>query len=146
MNLLTAIAYAQRIADRVRAVNGLLATPVTDSEAIRIRRIWVFGSTVKGSQSPNDLDLLIDIERAGRRMSWRQAKYDRRFFRACGVKVAPDAEHQALAWIAKGMKKVSRHPLHMEGIEIDVKVMVYPRDDLTAHMARLSDTQAGRTA
>ena len=98
----------------------------------------MFGSTVKGSQCPNDLDLLIDLERAGKRLNWRQAKYDRRYFRSYGgIKVAPSAELQALAWLSKGMKKVSRHPLHMEEVEIDVKVMIYPRDDLTAHMEQL---------
>lgn len=138
MRLQTALTNARRIAERVRSVNGLLATPVTDSEAIRIKRIWVFGSTVKGSQCPNDLDLLIDLERAGKRLGWRQTKYDRRYFRSYGgVKVAPSAEHQALVWLSKGMQKVSRHPLHMEEVEIDVKVMIYPRDDLTAHMDQL---------
>lgn len=57
----TAIKYAREIARRAQSVNGLLATPGCSYEAVRIKRMWIFGSTVKGKTDPNDLDLLIEM-------------------------------------------------------------------------------------
>lgn len=127
MKLETAQRYAAEVAKRVRGVNGVLATPLCDSEAVRIRRIYVFGSTVKGSQHPNDLDLLIDIDECGRRFGWEQARVDKRYYRSCGIRCAPSSVEYALKWLTRGMKKVSRHVARAEGIKIDVKVEIYPR-------------------
>lgn len=115
----------------------MVATPLCESEAARISRIWVFGSTVKGSSAPNDLDLLIEMRAVGRRLNWRQARVDKRYYRSCGIRVAPSCRHTALVWLSKGMRKVSRHLADEEQIPIDVKVMIYPRNDLAAHMASL---------
>jgi len=138
MKLQTALRYANSVAARVRSVNGLLATPLSDSEAVRISRIWVFGSTVKGSKAPNDLDLLIEMKAAGRRRKWRQTTTDRRYYQLYGVRRAPNCRNQALIWLTKGMRKVSRHLLDTEEVEIDVKVMIYPCNDLNKHMARMT--------
>ena len=69
MKRATALKSLKKIVDRIHAVNGLLATPEASSEAFRIKRAWVFGSTVKGSESPGDLDILIDAESVGRRLA-----------------------------------------------------------------------------
>lgn len=69
LKLATALRYANEISRRVREVNGLLATPLCGHEAVRISRVWVFGSTIKGSLAPNDLDLLIDLHEVGRRFT-----------------------------------------------------------------------------
>lgn len=128
----TAVRYANEVAARVKAVNGLLATPLCNSEAVRIKRIWVFGSTVKGSQSPNDLDLLIEMETCGRTKTWQQTKRDKRRLRDNGLSLAPDSADYAFKWLTKGMKKVSRHWTQLEFARLDVKVLIYPRMDLTA--------------
>ncbi|MEJ7805450.1 MAG: hypothetical protein WKG03_05965 [Telluria sp.] len=130
MKLATALRYASEVARRVQAVNGLLATPLCNYEAVRIRRIWVFGSTVKGSQAPNDLDLLIDLAVAGRRYSHAQTRACKRQLRSYGVRSAPDARDDALKWLTKGMRMVSRHCLDNECAVIDTKVLIYPRNDL----------------
>lgn len=127
MRLQLALRYAAEVARRVHAINGLLATPVCDAEAVRIRRIYVFGSTVKGSQNPNDLDLLIDLQRCGRHRTWEQTKKDKEYYRRHGIKVAPCAEIEALKWLTKGMRNVSRHIASREAIPIDTKVEIYPR-------------------
>lgn len=130
MKLKTALAHAHEIARRVHAVNGLLATPLCEHEAARIRRIWVFGSTVKGSQNPNDLDILIDVQPVGRRYTAKQSTYDRAYRRRYGIRRAPSTENAALIWLTKGMKMVSRHTLASEAADFDVKVLIYPRNDL----------------
>lgn len=130
MKLATAQRYAQEVARRVHAVNGLLATPLCRHEAVRIKRIWVFGSTVKGSQNPNDLDLLIDLHPVGRTRRAIETKVDRRLLRDHGVRLAPSSEAYALMWLTKGMKMVSRHTTRSECTEFDVKVLIYPRCEM----------------
>ncbi len=136
MKLQTAIRYAETVAARVRRCGGIVATPLCNKEAVRISRIWVFGSTVKGSQEPNDLDLLIEMEPAGRNFNWRQTKLDKRYHRTYGTKRAPDCRERALIWLTQGMKKVSRHLYDEEEVEIDVKVLIYPRNDLPLFLGK----------
>ena len=125
-----ALRYADKVAQRLHSVNGILATPMCGSEAVRFRRVWVFGSTAKGSESPNDLDLLIEAEECGRHRSWRQTRYDKEMRRRYGYLSTVNATDEALKWLTKGMKKVSRHIAAREKVEIDVKVLLYPRNDL----------------
>ena len=130
MKRATALRYSIEIARRVHAVNGLLGTPLCDFEFVRIKRIWIFGSTAKGSQEPNDLDVLIDFVECGRHRTWRQTKVDKRYFHNYGIKFAPDSSYECLKWLSKGMKMVSRHNLRNEGAAIDFKKLIYPRYDM----------------
>jgi hypothetical protein len=41
------------------------------------------------------------------------------------------SRHEALKWPTRGMRKVSRHMADVEMVPIDVKVLLYPRNDLT---------------
>ena len=124
-----AIRYARQVADRVHSVNGLLATPNCIRDAVRISRIWVFGSTVKGSDFPNDLDLLIEAREVGRTTGWKRGrKLDKYQLRTHGCRLMPHGEREMLIWLTRGMKKVSRHMTYMETVEtIDVKRLIYPR-------------------
>jgi predicted nucleotidyltransferase len=126
----TALRYAHEIARRVRSVNGLLATPLCNAEAVRFKRIWVFGSTVKGSAAPNDLDVLIELAYAGRGRSWQQTKVNKDYLRRYGVRLAPSADDEALKWLTRGMRNVSRHTTLTDEVQPDVKVLIYPRNDL----------------
>ncbi len=126
----TAVKYAHEIARRLHSVNGLLATPDCEFEAVRIARVWVFGSTVKGSLTPGDLDILIDIRPVGRRTRWvRGRKLDREYSRRYGFDKMPDSRRYALLWLTRGMRLVSRHTTDVEEVEIDVKRLIYPRFD-----------------
>lgn len=130
MKRATAVKYAHEIARRLRSVSGLLATPNCEFEAVRIARVWVFGSTVKGSLTPNDLDILIDIKAVGRRTRWVLGrKLDREYSRRYGFDQMPNSERYALLWLTRGMRKVSRHTTDVEKVEIDVKRLIYPRFD-----------------
>ena len=136
MKRTTALRYADEIAARVRSVNGLLSTPLANREAVRISRVWVFGSTVKGSPAPNDLDLLIETKAVGRVRTWKQGKLDRRAVRSFGVRRAISASDEAYKWLTKGMKKVSRHCFEAEqGLDLSPLVMLYPRNDLPGYLA-----------
>ena len=42
-------------------------TPRGESEFYPVKKAWVFGSTIKGSDAPNDLDVLLFAENAGAR-------------------------------------------------------------------------------
>lgn len=141
----TAIKYAREIARRVHSVNGLLATPGCRREAVRIRRVWVFGSTVRGKPNPNDLDVLIEMEEVGRirvigrhRCSvhshsdlLRDAQLDRQRMRKYGWPTAKDTTPYALKWLTKGMRMVSRHDMRYEGAApFPEQVLIYPRWDM----------------
>lgn len=133
MKRATALRYAAEIARRVHSVNGLLATPNCSREAMRIRRVWVFGSTVKGAESPNDLDVLIEADEAGRYTPWCLGrKLDHEHARRCGFDSLPSSQHTLLLWLTRGMRNVSRHLTSREAVEIDVKRLIYPRWDIDA--------------
>ena len=124
----TAIRYLSTIAERLHGINGLLATPNTCSEAVRCSRVWVFGSTAKGSALPNDLDILIEAKEAGRRYAWtRGRKLDREYTRRYGMNATPSSMDEFLKWLTRGMRKVSRHRVGNECMPIDVKILIYPK-------------------
>lgn len=135
MKLATALRYATEIARRVHSVNGVLETPTCSNHGTKFKQIWVFGSSVKGSQNPNDLDILIDHELVLPHRSIEQgARLDNEYLRRYGVRKGVNSGHDAFIWLTKGMKNVSRHSRHLEAIEIDVKVLIYPVDELTPFM------------
>lgn len=147
----TALRYAREIARRVHSVNGLLATPGCSYEAIRIKRMWIFGSTVKGKPDPNDLDLLIEMSGVGRRRIASKRRHkkgftdhtghrplldgmlDKRQLRNYGVTTVKDSREYAFMWITKNLRHVSRHTTDLEGVETFIEqVLIYPRWDLHA--------------
>lgn len=96
---------------------------------MRVLKIWVFGSTAKGSLNPNDLDLLIRMRADGVRQTWREAGVDPEYLRSCGIKAARDPKREAYMWLTRGMRMVSRHDFDVEMIEIDVKLLLWPKMD-----------------
>ena len=69
MKLETALRHAAEIARRLESVNGLIPTPRGEREFYLVKKAWVFGSTIKGSDAPNDLGGLLFAERAGARQN-----------------------------------------------------------------------------
>lgn len=55
---------------------------------------------------------------------------DKLRLRAHGLYLAPTARDEALKWITKNMRNVSRHCRDNEFAVIDKLVMIYPRNDL----------------
>ena len=130
MKRATALRYSVELARRVHSVNGILSTPGCSHDAVRVSRMWVFGSTAKGSDAPNDLDVLIELKECGRHYTWRQARLDRRYFRAHGIRCAIESREDFLKWLTKGMRLVSRHCADSEGAVLDVKKLIYPRYEM----------------
>lgn len=130
MKRATAERNIAEIARRLRAVNGLLATPNCSRPAYRFRRVWVFGSTVKGSMEPGDLDILIDGETVGRRQQWTRGRtYDHSFYRSAGIRAMPDTDREALKWLTRNLKLISRHDFKYDGEIAHPRILIYPRND-----------------
>jgi hypothetical protein len=122
----TALRYCSEIHQRLIEVGGIVPTPRGEWSNVRVRNIWVFGSTAKGSIEPNDLDLLIRLEECGRRQSWQQVGFDPAYLRRTGIRVARDPRKEALMWLSRGMKNGSRHDFESELVEIDIKLPLWP--------------------
>jgi predicted nucleotidyltransferase len=126
-----ALRYALEIARRLHAVQGFVATPGCEFDAYQISRVWVFGSTAKGSPEPNDLDILIDMHSVGMLQLYTEGRrLDKYKWKAYRIKVCHSGSNEVLKWLTKGMQKVSRHVLHDEAAVIDVKYLIYPRWEL----------------
>ena len=125
----TAVKYIHEIARRVRSVNGVLSTPNHSYSWVRISRVWVFGSTAKGAENPNDLDIFIELKTVGKYN--RHGLLDKRYLRAYGFRRTKTSEEYALKWLTKGMRMVSRHLADGDEIfsTVDVKTLIYPRMD-----------------
>jgi hypothetical protein len=127
MKLETALRHAAEIARRLESVNGLIPTPRGGHEFCLVKKAWVFGSTIKGSNAPNDLDVLIFAEEAGLRQRWEAVGFDPRYYRSHGYKQTRRTKREAKMWLRKGMKMVSIHDTESEATIFDKKVEIYPR-------------------
>lgn len=133
MTLEMAIRYAVELHIRASMVNGLIATPQGEREAQLVSGMWVFGSTVKGSLNPNDLDVLIKFESVGELRSWEEVGcYDKECYRRYGYKFPRPSEDLARLWLTKGMRFVSihRHSEENANFSLGHRVMIYPRLEL----------------
>lgn len=126
----TALNYSREIARRLHSINGIFATPLCEHEAVRVSRVWVFGSTAKGSQRPNDLDVMFEMKECGRQRSWEQGALDRDYFKRYGIRCAKSSKSEFRKWITKGMKLVSRHDRSEDQVALDVKKLIYPRYEM----------------
>lgn len=130
----TAIKNINTIIRRVKSVNGLLGTPKHRYDFVKIKRVWLFGSTAKGSTNPNDIDIFVEIINVGPHFSASKHTdrfFDKKFFRCEGVKLLSESSTYAIKWLRSGMKMVSIHRVGDDLIfdELDVKIMLYPRND-----------------
>lgn len=58
----TALKNIYKLIQRMKSINGVLSTPLEDVDYIKIKRAWLFGSVLKGSENPNDIDIFIELE------------------------------------------------------------------------------------
>lgn len=151
----TAIKTALEIAERVKKCSGVIGTPECEFTAFRIKRMWLFGSTAKGYENPNDVDILIDGGECGliqfanwknkksmagfvkdrKRKSdrsfvkFRLGKTDKGYLRSCGVYAAVSSRLTALRMIKGKSKMVRFHEYEDDGNLAHPRIMVYPRND-----------------
>ena len=118
MKLKLAIGYAKRINEKLNNLTeGTLELEGCEYKKIKVEKVWVFGSTIKGSLFPNDLDLLI-----------KSTKFDLIPFPE--RLNAKDSTNEFFKGLSKGMKKVSRHDWMDEITSIDKLVEIWPKFEL----------------
>ena len=127
---------ALAIAERLKSAAGVICTPGTSHEALRVKRAWVFGSTAKGSEHPNDLDIILEMYACGRRF-WQKgsvqrrtrpggARLDRAFFLSHRVRKPVSCQEEALRWIRGTAKMVRFHDYGIDGELADGKIVNNP--------------------
>lgn len=136
----TAISHVKVVKERLLQCNGVIGTPASEFEFVRIKRAWVFGSTAKGNETPGDVDILVEILPAGRMLATNALA------RQCGrrggarnhpargaPKTYPACSFtNAYRFLSAGMKMVRFHDLAVDGQFGDIaatRILIYPRDD-----------------
>lgn len=133
MKLKTALRYANEIAVQLKSTNGFIYTPLHDRPAIKIKRLWLFGSSAKGKLNPNDVDILAEVVEVGdrydrtKRGTW---VVDKDFYRRFGMSFAKSSISSAFKQLKNRRKMVNIHATEWVDVEIDIKILLYPRNDL----------------
>lgn len=140
MKLSSALKKANEISSRIKSVNGIIATPLHRYEAVKIQRVWLFGSAAKGKLNPNDVDILIEMKEVGfRSINYSNRRKSINFFvdkdyqRRYGLAFPKPSGPTALKWIRNKKHNVSLHWTAIDRVDPDVKIMIYPRNDLAQH-------------
>ncbi len=133
MKLQTSIRNALKIAERIKRCNGLIGTPYTSHEALRIKRAWLFGSMAKGKLNPGDTDILLECYVVGW-FNLENAKLQPKSRNSMGHRYALCAMEEGRRYLRSGLKMVRFHDLHIDGNFGDIaktKIMIYPKNNLT---------------
>lgn len=136
----TAEKNLKTVIQRLHKINGVLATPLHNWDAVRTKRAWLFGSFAKGKDEPNDLDIFVEVIAC--RRDYRDYiglnnrlrgcyKLDKAYRRSYGMVRAIRSDEAFVKWVRKDMKKVS---IHIVGNDVcfdhlDKKILIYPRCD-----------------
>lgn len=158
MKRATADKNLKKVIQRIHDVSGIFETPMCSHEYLKIKRVWVFGSFAKGSDSPNDLDVLVEliepnnpmikqrgIERKSRRKLFRRSGssselelhggfigYKKKG--SFGIPHVISSKNELCKYLRAGTKNTSIHFTNEEKellSKLDVKILVYPRNDFT---------------
>ncbi len=145
----TAVSNLNKIISKLHCINGIYCAALCDRDFVKVKRAWVFGSVAKGSDSPNDLDIFIEVHNP---FQWDQPKRksQRRMFRNTGPRMklhggfkmnkatsgrtvpsAVSGLSEFSKWLKKGTNKTSIHFVHDDDIfnKLDCKHLIYPRND-----------------
>lgn len=140
MNNKTAVKNLNMVLRRIRAVNGILATPMHEYDAVKIKRVWLFGSFAKGKAEPNDVDLFVELVRFRSdfvppctRIGKINGRYllDKDYYRRHGIIRPKQVYDTLIKWLRKDLRKVSVHIVGDDEIfsQLDTKILIYPRND-----------------
>ena len=135
----TAIKYVHELNRRLCSIDGVLSTPNHNYDFVKFERAWLFGSTAKGAENPNDVDIFIELQEVGkhnRYVDGGEILLDKEYYRRYGMKFAKKANDAALMWLRKGMKKISFHIVGDDLIfdTVDKKIMIYPQNDFLSEL------------
>ncbi len=122
-----AIRRLQKVIDRINAVNGVFETPSARYPAARIVNVWLFGSLLKGSETPNDIDLLFEYEELGELRTLAQTGvYDKDYYRSYGMKCTIDTWKVFGRELRKNIPMVRMHKLMVDGSVAYPRALIYP--------------------
>ncbi len=124
----TAIRHVHTIAERLRSVGGVIDTPTAQFPRVVVRDAWVFGSVVKGSESPNDVDILLDYDVDGhaRKVCEEGVLFDKDTLRRRNILAPLDSEEVALRWLKNGMRMISLHIYRIDHRVATPRVSLFP--------------------
>jgi predicted nucleotidyltransferase len=122
-----ALRRLQRIIDRINAVNGVFETPDARYPAVRLINVWLFGSLLKGSETPNDIDLLFEYEELGELRTLKETGvYDKDYYRTYGMKCTIDTWKAFGQQLRKNIPMVRMHKLMVDGSVAYPRALIYP--------------------
>lgn len=137
----TAIRHAMSIGEHLRGLGGIISTPGCFHEALKIDRLWVFGSTAKGAANPSDLDLLVQFRTIRTRELEKDRKPGRTLKRIFGGGyrfkwdwnrrdyMVMEAYEDGLRSIIGGRRMIRFHDHKVDGSLAWPRVMLYPLDE-----------------
>ena len=150
----TAIKNANEIARRLKKLGGLIATPEAGNTCVKLKRVWLFGSTVKGASNPNDIDILFEVQICGdkqtnsrsRKLMFgepgkkQNAKLDKKYYRSTGYPASKEPVEVALISLRKGLKMVRYQRVFSESDDpedmriwdsiIANRIMLWPKNEI----------------
>ncbi|MBU2968760.1 hypothetical protein KO527_05280 [Pseudoalteromonas sp. C2R02] len=115
----TATKHLNTIIERLKENNGMFYTPDCDRPMVVVFDAWVFGSYAKGSDQPNDLDILFSSKKFGE-------------FNAEASLEGKRAYDRAVINIRKGMKMIRVHDIGIDGNYGDIaetKQLIFSRNN-----------------
>lgn len=144
MKLKTSINNTLAVVDRVRRINGIMATPEDHHEFIKVKRVWLFGSTIRGKPNPNDTDMLFEfceggrLKRAGKTAKGSKqpntAKIDKDYRRRYGIDIARSTRTSLFKYLRGNLKMIRFHDASIDAKYATDKILVYPRNDLNLRL------------
>jgi predicted nucleotidyltransferase len=106
-----AFEYCKTINKRLNQLDGVFVGNDTDFKYLLVHKVWVFGSTAKGSKNPNDLDILYD---------YNVLNIAREY--------SDEILYQFLVFLTEGMRQVCLHDYIVDNaIAGDHKIEIYPK-------------------
>ncbi len=105
-----AFEYCKTIHERLKSIDGIFVGSNTDFRYKIIFNVWLFGSMAKGSENPNDLDILYDYKLLS--LSREYSNYiDVQFFK----------------FLTGGLRQISLHDFVVDNcLAEDHKIEIYP--------------------
>lgn len=127
MRRIVAINRLKKIISRLNDCNGVIETPDCNYAATRIKSAYIFGSVLKGSQTPNDIDIIVEFESVGNFRSVKEIGiFDNRKYRSYGVMVAKRSCENAIISLRKHIPMVRIHDMKIDGDIAYPRVMIFP--------------------